>query len=138
MPKGSLVSGTPPTQPLRRFASAGCDNAIKVWQHNPHTNSWEQEGPALVGHSDWVRDVAWAPSLGLPSSTIASAGQDGKVFIWSEGADGWTKTELHDFKAPVWRVSWSLTGNILCVADGNNNATLWKETVDGMWQQLAS
>ena len=27
------------------------------------------------GHSDWVRDVAWAPSLGLPFHTIASAGQ---------------------------------------------------------------
>ena len=27
-----------------------------------------------MGHGDWVRDVAWAPSLGLPKSTLASAG----------------------------------------------------------------
>lgn len=32
-----------------------------------------------------VRDVAWAPNLGLPMNTIASAGQDGKV---GAGADG--------------------------------------------------
>lgn len=41
---------------------------------------WEEEaGGPLGGHSDWVRDVAWAPSLGLPRTTLASAGQDGQV-----------------------------------------------------------
>lgn len=38
--------------------------------------------------SDWVRDVAWAPNFGLPMSTLASAGQDGKVFIWTERQEG--------------------------------------------------
>lgn len=33
----------------------------------------------LIEHSDWVLDVAWAPNMGLPKNTIASAGQDGKV-----------------------------------------------------------
>lgn len=39
---------------------------------------WHEE-ESLPGHTDWVRDVAWAPNLGLPKSTIASAGQDGQV-----------------------------------------------------------
>lgn len=38
--------------------------------------------------ADWVRDVAWAPNLGLPMSTIASAGQDGKVYVWTERSEG--------------------------------------------------
>ena len=29
-PKGSLVSGKPPGQPVKRFVSGGCDNAVKV------------------------------------------------------------------------------------------------------------
>jgi protein transport protein SEC13 len=29
----------------------------------------------IAQHNDWVRDVAWAPSIGLPSSTIASASE---------------------------------------------------------------
>ena len=37
---------------------------------------------------DWVRDVAWAPNFGLPMATLASAGQDGKVVIWSERQEG--------------------------------------------------
>ena len=33
------------------------------------------EDNKLEGHSDWVRDVAWAPSIGLPKSIIASCSQ---------------------------------------------------------------
>lgn len=33
------------------------------------------EDQKLEGHSDWVRDVAWAPSIGLPKSIIASCSQ---------------------------------------------------------------
>ena len=32
-PKGSLVSGKPPGQPVKRFVSGGCDNAVKVGGH---------------------------------------------------------------------------------------------------------
>ena len=34
-----------------------------------------KEDQKLEGHSDWVRDVAWAPSIGLPKSIIASCSQ---------------------------------------------------------------
>lgn len=43
---------------------------------------------AFLWRADWVRDVAWAPNFGLPMNTIASAGQDGKVFIWTERQEG--------------------------------------------------
>jgi len=74
---------------------------LQVWRFNEKTGEWQQEGPALTGHSDWVRDVAWAPNLGLPSNTLASAGQEGKVLVWSEGREApgtWTPNLLHDFK----------------------------------------
>ncbi|EFJ49966.1 hypothetical protein VOLCADRAFT_80440 [Volvox carteri f. nagariensis] len=133
---GSLVSmkhGQPGA--VKRLATSGCDNLLKIWRYGEM--GWEEE-EALVGHSDWVRDVAWAPSLGLPKSTIASAGQDGQVFVWSErpAGGGWDRKLVHDFKVPVWRVSWSTTGSILAVSDGNNAVTLWKESMDGIWQQV--
>lgn len=34
------------------------------------------------GHTDWVRDVAWCPSLSLARQQIASCGQDGRVIVW--------------------------------------------------------
>ena len=85
-----------------------------------------------------MRDVACAPVLGLAKATIASASQDGKVVIWSRGkvGDKWEGKVMHDFGSPVWRVSWSLTGNILSVAAGENNITLWKQASDGQWEEV--
>ena len=38
-------------------------------------NVWKLEETLEQVHTDWVRDVAWAPNIGLPSSTIASCSQ---------------------------------------------------------------
>ena len=73
----------------------------QVWRFNEKVGEWQQEGATLAGHTDWVRDVAWMPNLGLPHSTLASAGQDGKVLIWTESRElpgTWTSVLLHDFK----------------------------------------
>lgn len=62
-----------------------------------------------------------------------------QVYVWSEKpAGGWDRKLVHDFRpAPVWRVSWSQTGGILAVTDGTSAVTLWKETLDGVWQQVS-
>lgn len=135
---GSLI-GIGSDEPIRKLVSGGCDNTVKVWKLE--NTSWRMDcSPALQMHKDWVRDVAWAPNLGLPKSMIASASQDGTVILWTLTREGdrWEGKILNDFKVPVWRLSWSTTGNILAVADGNNNITLWKEAVDGEWHQVTT
>ncbi|KAJ4833823.1 Protein transport protein S13 B [Turnera subulata] len=135
---GAFV-GSSLLDPVQKLCSGGFDNSVKVWKLC--NGAWKLDCfPALQKHSDWVRDVAWAPSLGLPKSTIASASQDGTAVIWTLAKEGeqWEGKVLKDFKSPVWRVSWSLTGSLLAVADGNNSVTLWKESVDGEWQQVST
>jgi protein transport protein SEC13 len=148
-PAGALVGGpaapsAPAAAPARRLVSAGCDNAARVWRQDPATGAWEQEA-ALLGHSDWCRDAAWAPGIGMPRSQVATCGQDGKVLVWTVAAGGggggggqWRKAVVHDFgpSTPVWRVSWSLAGGLLAASDGANRVTLWKESADGLWQQV--
>lgn len=133
MAPGSLVSSGPLVQ---KIVSGGFDSVVKVWEFV--NGNWKLEScPNVQLHADWVRDVAWAPGLGS-KSTIASCSQDGLVVIWARGKEGeqWQGKVMNDFKTPVWRLSWALTGNILSVADGNNNVTLWKEAANGQWEQV--
>ena len=98
----------------------------------------------LTGHSDWVRDVAWSPSV-LLKSYIASASQDKTLRIWTtDGGDGggqgesqgeWKCTTL-EFDSVLWRASWSLSGNVLAVSQGDNKVSLWKENLGGGWQKI--
>jgi protein transport protein SEC13 len=86
-----------------------------------------------------VRDVAWSPTV-LHKSYIASASQDKTVRIWtSEPASGgqW-ECKVLNFEAPVWRVSWSLSGNVLAVSAADNKVTLWKENLRGEWESFKS
>jgi len=135
---GSLVSAQPQTAPVKRFVSGGCDNLIKIWRFYENENTWRAE-QTLEHHTDWVRDVAWAPNIGLPFSTIASCSQDGTVVIWTQehNSPNWVKKVLPKFPDVVWRVSWSITGNILAVSGGDNKVTLWKESLDNEWKCIS-
>merc|ERR1711924_366862 len=97
-----------------RLVTGGCDNLVTIWVHDNSTDEWKKEDP-LKSHDDWVRDVAWAPNTGMLCNTIASCSEDGKVYIHSQKTAGssWDEILLHSFNAPVWRVSWSVTGHLL-------------------------
>lgn len=124
---------------VKRFVSGGCDNLVKVWRCSDDTagGTWVEES-RMEGHSDWVRDVAWAPSIGGADgrSVIASCSQDRRVVIWSKDSEAstqWIQKELHSFEDVVWHVSWSVSGNMLAVSGGDNKVSLWKETLEGQW-----
>ena len=68
---------------------------------------------------------------------FASCSQDKKVAIWTQaaGTSEW-KSKVITFSCAVWRVSWSVTGNILAVSGGDNQVTLWKDNLLGEWEQI--
>ena len=61
-------------QTQNRLVSGGSDNLIRIWGYDEGTKKWVEE-EVIRGHDDWVRDVAWAPNIGLPGMYIASASQ---------------------------------------------------------------
>ena len=143
-----------PSTTEKRLATCGCDNLIKLWRFDEQNGGWSAEGAPLAAHSEWVRDVAFAPRLASPnpstststsssfSPVLASAGQDGKVFAWSENKETgtWQPTLVNDFGSgqPVWRVSWSTAGGVLAVSDSRGAVSLWKESVDGQWEEVSA
>ncbi len=140
-PGATVQPSAAPLQPTKTLVSCGCDNVLKVWSFSQAHGKWMQQGADLAGHANWVRDVAWAPNMGMPKSTIASASEDGRVLIWSQSPgsqQSWQSKLLKDFGCPVYRVSWSVSGGILAVStEGSDAVTLWKEAVDGSWEQIS-
>jgi protein transport protein SEC13 len=153
----NLQSQPPPpglSLQLPRIATAGCDNCMRIYVCNEQgrwTLEYTTPGGATstaVGHTDWVRDVAWAPCL-LPNyNTIATCSEDSTVIVWNQAppssssestpsstmttANGseWVGTVMHTFDDPVWRLSWSVTGHLLAVSSGDSNVTLWKASLN--------
>ena len=76
----------------------------------------------------------------MPYNIIASCSEDRTVYIWKQTEKNgvWTPTCMNTFDAPVWRVSWSVTGNVLAVSTGDHKVTLWKQSVTEEWTQISS
>jgi protein transport protein SEC13 len=127
-----------------RLVTGGCDNRIRFWVQEDTTGQWVEDPSCPVSkdvsHSDWVRDVAWAPAMIPDVNMVASCSEDRTVLIWTQrGKDKeWKASVLHTFDAPVWRVSWSVTGHILAVSSGDANVALWKKGLDGKWRIMES
>lgn len=125
---------------VKRFVTGGSDNAVEIWEISS-TNSYENVLTLPHGHTDWVRDVAWSPTL-LSKSYIASASQDKTVKIWTssnmsaQNVGNWTLAKTLEFEAVTWRVSWSLSGNVLAVSGGDNKVTLLKEDRKGVKRRM--
>ena len=140
LPGALEAAGTGP-EGIRRLVSGGSDTAVNVFTFNVATAQWELT-VGLKGHMDWVRDVSWSPGL-LSKTYVASGSQDKTVRIWtfsagegrSMGDEGSWKCNVLNFECQIWRVSWSLSGNVLAVSGADNRVSLWKERVrDGGWE----
>ena len=90
----------------------------------------------------WPRRVLELCAYELPARP-----QDKTVLIWTKDTPTapWHKTVLDPtagavspapgkFPDVVWRVSWSLAGNILAISCGDGKVTLWKENLKGVWE----
>ncbi|KAJ1500560.1 GTPase-activating protein S13 [Coelomomyces lativittatus] len=131
-----LDDPSPPPPPPPPFQDPASTTPLHGERGSPVIELMEE----LKGHEDWVRDVAFAPNLGVPTFYLASCGQDKCVYVWTKSllpsskSNGFVKTKVKQFQHVVWRVSWSLSGDRLAVASGDNKVSIWRETVDGEWE----
>ncbi|TMW60651.1 hypothetical protein Poli38472_000693 [Pythium oligandrum] len=126
--------------PIQRVVTGSINTAVTIWEFSSESNQWVIVGQPLYGHNDWVRDVAWAPNVGVPANIIASGSDDHTVRVWSQDELGgeWKAHTVHTFKSPVYRISWSLTGTVLSVASGDDEITFWKQRSATEWVQISS
>jgi protein transport protein SEC13 len=122
-------------EPLPKLVTGGADRLVKVWT----CRGSEYVSEELARHTHIIRDVAWAPSIGFARQTIASCGEDGLVVVWFRDGDGsqWQNTDLLKLTGPIWRVSWSVAGNLLAVSASDSVTRLFKQNAEGNWEQLS-
>eukprot|EP00927_Polykrikos_kofoidii_P046418 TRINITY_DN40667_c0_g1_i1.p1 TRINITY_DN40667_c0_g1~~TRINITY_DN40667_c0_g1_i1.p1 ORF type:complete len:358 (-),score=53.22 TRINITY_DN40667_c0_g1_i1:539-1612(-) len=124
----------------RRLVTGGADNRVRIWRHDKLNDAWVDQHNLSYGehteHTDWVRDVAWRPNVGIPSNIIASCAEDGTVVIWKQLMSGqpWSIAKKWTLDAAAWQLSWSVTGSILAVSTSKNQVKLYKESSDGKWE----
>ncbi|ORC92586.1 putative protein transport protein Sec13 [Trypanosoma theileri] len=140
------------------LASGGCDSQVRLWcsrEGDPMSQTFELL-ELLDGHTDWVRDVAFAPLCAATRhAVVASCGQDKSVIIhrkpWEqvgaaiqerqqggsangqqqikESGSTWERSVVL-FNEPVWRLSWSPTGEMLVVTTGNSEVFILREAAE--------
>ena len=101
---------------------------------------------SIGSHTDWVRDVAWCPNIGLMNEMIASCSEDGSCKVWvsQNVADQANKSQQtlkwalrqeirFDENVPLWKVSWSQVGNMLAISGGDNQVRIMSENSMGVW-----
>jgi protein transport protein SEC13 len=74
----------------------------------------------------WTKDTPTSPWI---KTTL-----DPSVSAVSAPANAGAPAAKGKFPDVVWRVSWSLAGNILAVSCGDGKVTLWKENLKGQWE----
>ena len=114
------------------FVTGGNDKVVQMY---------DRDGGKVVatlkGHTKRVNTVVLREKEG-ESTLVVSGAADKTVRIWTSDASApgqWTSTVL-EFDSVLWRVSWSLSGNILAVSGGDNKVTLWKENLKGQWEKV--
>ncbi len=150
----AAYSGSEADGSALRLVTGGCDNKIRFWtkavaSENAASSAmtWTADSAnqpissSSATHSDWIRDVAWSPSIIPNTNIVASCSEDRTVIIWTQkGGLGneWVGVVMNTFDDPVWRLSWNMTGSILAVSSGDSNVTLWKQDMNEVWIQVTS
>ena len=135
---------------VKRLAVAASDSRVRLYKTAAPApgqleERWVRDAELLAAdgsspHREWVRDVAFSPASGVGANTLASCSDDCTVAVWTQqsAAGPWALQALPRFEAPVWRVSWSVSGHLLAVSCGDNAVTLWKQSVEGLWAQISA
>ncbi|GMF09580.1 unnamed protein product [Phytophthora lilii] len=118
----------------------GNSDVAKVWGYNNSYRRW-QVVAELVGHSDAIHDVCWAPNMGRSSHLLATASKDRTVRIWRLTiqeddhlqADVEEVARKHHHDSEVWRVEWNVTGTMLASSGDDGTVRMWKSDFEGNW-----
>ncbi|KAG8348372.1 WD domain [Trypanosoma vivax] len=133
-PQSNQQQQQPPLQTQRqpimppRIVTCGGERRVVVW--SLFNNVWQPHELPIHVEASW-REVAWAPSVGLPFTYIAAGSEEGFVAIWSQdgpAGEVWNSVLLPQQEGGITKLSWSQVGTFLLVSCANGSASMWQES----------
>ncbi len=113
------VAFSPDPQGLR-VATSSADSTAKIWDVSPTAG---REWLTLIGHSGWVRDIAYS----MDGTRIATAGADKTAKVW-DAATGKELLTLAGHTDAVRGITFSPDGRWLATISDDQTAKLWDAT----------
>lgn len=76
--------------------------------------------------------MAWCDGM------IASCGEDRVCKVWKhEAKKGWTASKI-EFAVPLWKLSWSQSGQLLAISGGDSEVHVMSEDqTTGEWKEVS-
>eukprot|EP00929_Paragymnodinium_shiwhaense_P008750 TRINITY_DN112712_c0_g1_i1.p1 TRINITY_DN112712_c0_g1~~TRINITY_DN112712_c0_g1_i1.p1 ORF type:complete len:322 (+),score=53.46 TRINITY_DN112712_c0_g1_i1:125-1090(+) len=142
---GPAASRAPARGP-RRLVTTGDDGGLHIWRCEEKLDAWtvvqsirDRAGPASSSSAS-VRDVAWRPNVGIPTSLVALCTEAGDVETWVQDMEGqpWRQQAAWKVSGDARRLAWSEAGNVLAISVGEAACLLYREGPLGEWSQVSS
>ncbi|SBS88674.1 protein transport protein SEC13, putative [Plasmodium ovale] len=123
-----------------KIVSGGYDNQVIIWIFDNITKEFHKHYQMCdKPHNASIKDVAWRPNINSGLNLIASCSDD-KIILWVEDVSNnkWKNAQIIKLENTIHKISWSPNGTILAVACANDNAYLFKESIDGQWENICN
>ncbi|CAD2105318.1 protein transport protein SEC13, putative [Plasmodium vinckei lentum] len=124
-----------------KLVSGGYDNQVIIWMFDNNTKEFHKifqmnDKP----HNSLIKDVAWRPNLNDSTNMIASCSEEKIVILWIEDTSNnrWKNGQIIKLEHKVHKISWSPNGTILAIACSNENSYLYKENMEGVWEEICN
>ncbi|SPJ11504.1 protein transport protein SEC13 [Plasmodium sp. DRC-Itaito] len=124
-----------------KLVSGGFDNQVIIWMFDNNTKEFQKiyqmnDKP----HKSGIKDVAWKPNLNNSANIIASCSDEKIVILWIEDVTNnvWKNGQIIKVNYNIHKISWSPNGTILAIACSDDNAYLYKENAEGIWEEVCN
>jgi WD40 repeat protein len=113
------------TSPLHTLASASYDDTVRIWT----ASADEDQDEFCLSQTIPTRSTAWDLSFSPDGASLAVATDSGRLLIYNRGAceDFLLSQEIDTASPllPVYSVSWSPNGRLLCSAGRHGTVQFW-------------
>ncbi len=99
--------------------AASCQEGVTIWQYRQ--NNWQNY---VLKHRKTVKAIAFSPNLSL----LATAGDDGKIFLWQGNK---LIKSLKGANNGLSCLAWHPTGKYLAAGGQNGELLIYQESVSG-------